>query len=174
MGDKQKWAAADAGMLAAVLCAVLGQFCKRIEIAGSVRRGRRMVSDLEILYVPKVEVRVDPKDFFAQSSVNLAEECIEKMLATGELAKRPNSLGTGMPVDLFSTTADNFFMSLVIRTGPKEFNLRLIESARRAGLLVHAYGVFERMGTGEKIIPKSEREVLEIAGLEWTIPEHRA
>lgn len=124
MADRQKWAAADAGMLGAVLCAVLGQFCERIEIAGSVRRGRRMVSDLEILYVPKVEVRINPKDFFAQSAVNLAEGCIEKMLAAGELAKRPNSLGhftwgplnklaihteTGMPVDLFSTTADNFF-----------------------------------------------------------------
>jgi DNA polymerase/3'-5' exonuclease PolX len=77
---------------------------------------------------------------------------------------------SGIPVDLFATTADRWFVSLVVRTGSKEMNTTLAGSALRRGMQHHAYGVLEVRATGEQIIPQSEREVLERLGVPYREP----
>lgn len=186
MKDRPRYPRNQALAVAAQLQAILFPACERIAIAGSLRRGKPDVGDIELLFIPKLSKR--PDGLFDERIVDVCFEVCEKLLRDGVLAKRPNVNGhfawgeknklaihlpSGIGVDFFATSMDRWFMSLVIRTGPKDFNLRLIESASRKGLRVHAYGVFEKMTTGEKIIPNSEQEVLELSGMPWIEPRNR-
>ena len=76
-------------------------------------------------------------------------------------------------MDLFAATAERWFVSLVIRTGSKEMNTTLANSALRRGMQLHAYGVLENSKTGEQIIPQSEREVFEQLGVPYREPAER-
>lgn len=55
------------------LVAALRPACERLEIAGSLRRGKAEVGDVEILFVPRVEERPDPEDLLRRTvEVNVA------------------------------------------------------------------------------------------------------
>lgn len=161
-------------------------FTERLLVVGSVRRGKAEVSDVELLFIPKIVIEQEPGDMFARAAVNWAWREVDRLVTAGVLAKRLNSAGftawgeknrlavhvaSGMPVDLFCVTAEMWWLSVVIRTGPKDFNLRLIDAAGQRGVKVHAYGAFEK--DGEKIVPQNEREVFEITGMAWVEPESR-
>lgn len=196
--EKKRWPASLAAVVATGLMdqirpdnCLAGMFspepARYIAAAGSLRRRKEEVGDAEILYVPRIGLVQKPGEMFA-SEGSLADAMIEELVRGGKLAKRPNVDGqftwgplnklaihkaTGLPVDLFATTKENWFVSLVIRTGPKDFNIALIKSAKQRGLQLHAYGAFTEIGTGTPIYPKSEREVFELAGMPWLEPEQR-
>lgn len=157
-----------------------------IAIAGSLRRKKAMVSDIELLFVPNTEER--PSDLFAVKAHDLAAEYIDKLLADGVLAKRPSASGvftwgeknklalhvpSGIPVDFFATTVENWWNSLCIRTGSKEMNIELTTGAIKLGRRLHAYGsgVSEKDGT---VIPAtSEKHVFELCGVPYREPRLR-
>jgi DNA polymerase/3'-5' exonuclease PolX len=138
MADKQRWPAAIARKVAEQLIAELAPGCDRIEIAGPLRRDKPDVGGIEILFVPRIgQVRVLGELF--PKSGSLADELIEHWLAKGALTKCHNIKGTawgalnklavhaasGVPVDLFATTTEHWFVSLVVRMGSKEMNTTL-------------------------------------------------
>lgn len=184
---KSKIPAVEAMAVAVSLRDALHPFCERIEIAGSLRRKKLLVSDVELLYTPKWEVRKD--GLFDTKMVNLAEEKILALLLGAVITKRLNTLGrilswgpenkyavhaaTGISIDLFATTEERFWMALVIRTGPKELNIRLMTECRKNGLEGHAYGTFTKIPGGETVPVGSEREVFQLAGIPWLEPEQR-
>jgi DNA polymerase (family X) len=116
----------------------------------------------------------------------LADELLDLWLADGTLRKRPNINGSvtwgeynklavhrsGIPVDLFATTADRWFVTLVMRTGPSESNVALAAAAKRRGMQFHAYGMLEGRD-GQSIITQSEQEVFERCGMPYREPEQR-
>lgn len=187
MGDKQKWAAVEAATVAVALKGALAPFCERIEIAGSLRRGKRMVSDIELLYVGRRQNIAN--DFFNESTCDAAAACLDSLLNRSVIAKRPNSLGrftwgpqnklgihveSGIPVDFFSTSEANWWVSLVIRTGSKETNLKLTTGAQARGRTLHAYGAgVEINATGEVMACRSEEDVFEWCGVPYLKPEDR-
>ncbi|RYD50171.1 MAG: hypothetical protein EOP83_24365, partial [Verrucomicrobiaceae bacterium] len=65
-------------VVAGELVHLLGPVCERIAIAGSLRRDKPEVGDVEILFVPRIEER--PLDMFAIEHVSLAEEAIQRLL----------------------------------------------------------------------------------------------
>lgn len=187
--EKKKWPAPLAKRVALGIMSPLAQVCEpgRLCVAGSMRRGKDEVGDIEILYVSRIGQVQKPGEMF-ESQGSLADMLIDDLRRGGKLDKRQNINGqftwgaqnklaihkaTDLPVDFFSTTEENWFVSLVIRTGPKDFNIGLIQNAKRRGLQLHAYGAYTEIGTGLPIYPKSEREVLELAGLPWIPPEER-
>lgn len=123
--------------------------------------------------------------------LSLTDKALEQSLQAGWLAKRTNKDGgvawgaknklavhvpTGVPVDLFAATAENWFNYLVCRTGPGESNIRIAAAAKTRGWKWTPYGAgFARpMGLGEAIHPvESEREVFEFVGLEYREPWER-
>lgn len=187
MSDKRKFPAVEADLVAIALRAVLHPFCERIEIAGSLRRGKRFVGDIEILLVPKLQKISN--DFFNESTQDMAAACLDSLLNRGVIAKRANSLGrftwgpsnklgvhveSGIPVDFFSTIEANWWVSLVIRTGSKETNLELTTGAQRMGRTLHAYGSgVEVNATGEILHAHSEEEVFDLCGRPYKKPEDR-
>jgi DNA polymerase (family 10) len=187
LSDKPRWPAAIAHKVAAELVAELQPRCEQISVAGSLRRAKAEIGDIEILFVPRIGQVHMPGELFPKSG-SLADELIEQWLAKGFIIKRHNVNGSttwntlnklaihassGLPVDLFATTAKRWFVSLVVRTGSKEMNTALAGSALRRGMKLHAYGVLEVTATGEQIIPQSEREVFERLGVPYREPAQR-
>lgn len=177
----------DALKVAKELCDYLAPHCDRIIVAGSLRRRRLVVGDVEILYIPKTVTEKD--GLFDQVDVNLAEKAIQSLLEASILEKRPNTLGhscwgpqnklaihkaSGIPVDLFATDEPRWWVAKVIRTGPKETNLALTNGAIALGRKLHAYGVgVEDMTTGQIFPAGSEQEVFTLCGVPYAEPWNR-
>ena len=182
---KTKVPIADALVVASTLLKELLPFCERVAIVGSIRRCKPMVSDIELLYIPRFEER--QFDLLTTQLVRLADEHINGWLKSGMIIKRPSSTGvtawgaknkfavhvpSGISVDFFATTYENWWVSIVIRTGSKETNLALTNGAIKLGRRLNAYGcgVIER---GEIIPARSERDVFDLCGIPYDEPEAR-
>lgn len=168
--------------------------CERIEIAGSVRRRKPEVGDVEILYVPRLAIQNVPGDMFACHELCLTDELLTLAIAEGTLRRRTNSRGsevwgkknklgiddyTGMAIDFFSTTADCFANYLVSRTGPAELNVEICERAQFKGWKWHPYGKgFECVNLGTQFgawhVCNSEADVFQFVGLPVMTPEQRS
>lgn len=155
-------------------------------VAGSLRRRKPEVGDIEIVYVTRQAER--KADFFATESVNLVDEVTSQMLKDGRLAKRPsvtgvftwgplNKLGihvaSGIPIDLFATSLENWWVSLVIRTGSKESNLRLTTGANNQDATLNAYGSGITWSDGTRTDAVSERHVFELCKVPYLDPWKR-
>lgn len=187
MSDKQKWPWEMAMPIAEELVALLAPCCERIAIAGSLRRLKPQVGDIEILFVPKTTTRAD--GLFDQRIVSVADEVIEQNLKDGYFAKRPSKIGvftwgesnklaihtaSGIPVDLFSVPAQNWWVSLVVRTGSKETNLKLTMGAQKKNHTLHAYGYgVTNRKTNETTPATSEQHVFELCGVDYLLPKDR-
>lgn len=184
---KLRWPAGLACRIGDELVAALAPHCERVCIAGSLRRNKPDVGDIEILYVPRIGQIRRPGSLFTESG-SLADELLECWLTTGVLDKRLNKNGhpawgplnklarhtaSGISVDLFATTSEHWFVSLVVRTGSAAMNIELAASGLRRGMKLHGYGVIERIATGEQIVPNSEQEVFELLGVPYREPHER-
>ena len=133
-----------------------GPACERIEIAGSVRRGKPDPHDIEIVAVPKLEVLVAKRDMFADSDVTMAQRnLLDELLANWrdeglKLAHRPDKNGRpawgprfkravmadGIAVDIFSVLPPaQWGVIFAIRTGPAEFSHALMTSRLEGGFM---------------------------------------
>lgn len=123
---------------------------------------------------------------------NMAEDEIGSLLGRGVLSKRPSVTGVfswglknklalhrgGIPVDLFTASATNWFSYLVCRTGPAESNIRIATAAQVRGWKWNPYGAgFSRGGplAGEREVHavESEEDVFAFVGLPYFQPEER-
>lgn len=185
--EKQRWPYAIGAALAEQIKVDLAPFCERIEIAGSIRRKKESVGDVELLFIPKFEDR--QFDMFTTAPINLASETLGNWLVAGIISKRPGSDGTfawgpknklaihsatGIPIDFFATTAENWWVSLVIRTGGKDTNLKLTTGAQARGASLNAYGCGITLTGGDIIPATSERHVFELCKVPYQEPEERA
>lgn len=188
MSDKQRWPRLAALKVAGELVAALTPCCYRIEVAGSLRRGKESVGDIELLFIPNYGLRGVPGDMFASEMASLADEKINQLCKQGVLKERLSKSGvrawgkenklavhipSGIPVDFFTTDEDRWFVALVVRTGGKDSNLTLTTSAQRLGRKLHAYGMGVEWPDG--IINRCNREedVFEFCGVPYRKPEDR-
>jgi DNA polymerase/3'-5' exonuclease PolX len=185
---KPRWPADFARRIADELVEALRPRCEQLCIAGSLRRGKAEVGDIEILYVSRIGAMRSPGELFARSG-SLADELIDQWLTEGVLTKRPKNgvtawgplnklarhTASGVNVDLFAATRERWFVSLVVRTGSWEMNTQLAASALRRGLKLHVSvnAAIERLDTDELIFPQSEREVFELCGMPYREPAER-
>ena len=119
--------------------------CYCIVKAGSVRRGIAEVKDIEICYIPRlVSKRVD---LFTYTDVSATDGVIADIVACGFLAwdeevkrngpkyKRLIHVNTGIVVELFAATLENWGLILALRTGPAEFNHKLVTQWSHGGIM---------------------------------------
>ena len=167
----------------------LAPACEVISVGGSYRREKPLVGDLEIVFVPKVIS--EPDGLFDSIRVSLADKMIESWLATGVIKKRlaatsrfsswgplnkhAHHVVSGIGVDFFAEPdIRDWGRTLAVRTGPAEFNVRLMATAPRHGLNAHAYGpALDRIGNGERVFAATEREFIELCGLPYQEPKDR-
>lgn len=193
---KTKYPRAAALDVARLLVACLKPCCSHLIVAGSLRRLKPEVGDVEILYVPNIVTGPDPDDLFGkQKSFNAVDVALAELIDKhAVLGKRPNihghtawgaknklavHLASGIPVDLFEATVENWWNLVVCRTGGQNSNVEISMAAQRAGWNWNPYGCgFSRPNperNGWSLIREihSEREVFEFVGLPYREPKDR-
>lgn len=136
---------------------------RRITVAGSLRRRRETVRDIDILITSTHPQKV--MDRFV--SLDPAAQ----VQAHGE-TKSSIRTAQGVQVDLRVVEPDSFGAALVYFTGSKEHNVKIRGLANRMGLIVNEYGVFRLKGN-RRVAGKEEADVYRALGLAWVPPELR-
>jgi len=134
---------------------------QRVEIAGSYRRRRETVGDLDIV--------VSGTDGAAVMDRLLAHEDIERVVSHGE-TRSTVILHSGLQVDVRTVEADSFGAALLYFTGSKEHNVELRQRAIDRHWKLNEYGLFN----GERpIAGREEQDLYARLGLAWVPPELR-
>jgi DNA polymerase (family 10) len=136
---------------------------ERIEVAGSLRRMRETVKDVDLLATSTDPARV------TKTLVSLPS--VAEIIAHGDTRASVRHQD-GIQVDLRVVEPEAFGAALQYFTGAKEHNVRLRELARRRGLSISEYGVFEET-SGTRVAGLTEEEVYAAVGLPWIPPELR-
>ncbi len=136
------------------------------ELAGSARRRRATVGDLDLLASSEHPQKVC-RDFAASGQ-------LEEVTMAGE-TKVSGLLDSGRSVDLRVVPPESYGAALQYFTGSQAHGVALRTRAQKMNLTVNEYGVFEQHGgeVGKRIAGASEQEVYAAVGLEWIPPELR-
>jgi DNA polymerase (family 10) len=138
----------------------------RLEMAGSYRRGRETVGDLDILVVStRASEVMDRLAAFPER---------EDVIARGE-TKMSIRLASGLQVDLRVVPGESFGAALQYFTGSKDHNVQLRGLARQRDLKINEYGVFRVAEDGSEtyVAGKDEKGVYAALGLPLFPPELR-
>lgn len=186
--DKPKSPRDAALKVAQELCDVLKPVTDRLIVAGSLRRRKLMVGDVEILFVPKVSSVQTGLFETDRETVDHAAKELDRLLASGVIAKRRNVHGSemwgaknrlavhvasGIPVDLFATTSPNWWNYLVCRTGNAKNNIVICNAAIARGWTWNPYGAGFTDAAGVIHPVASERDVFDMVGLSYLEPWER-
>jgi len=135
----------------------------QIRIAGSIRRWKDTVKDIDILATSR-----DPKAVM-NAFVHLPH--VQDILMHGP-TKSSVIIHEGLQVDLRVVEEDSFGAAMAYFTGNKAHNIRLREMAVKAGLKINEYGIF-REKDDKKLGGKREEDVYRILGIPFIAPELR-
>ncbi len=135
----------------------------KIIVAGSIRRWKDTVKDIDILATSR-----DPK---AVMSAFIHLPHVKDVLMHGP-TKSSVIIHEGLQVDLRVVEEESFGAALAYFTGSKAHNIRLREMAVKAGLKINEYGIF-REKDDQKIGGSKEEDVYRILGLPYIPPELR-
>ena len=130
-----------------------------VGMAGSLRRGRSTVGDLDLL-------STDPR------VVGATKGCpgVAQVLESGP--KRTSvKLEEGVQVDVRVFSEDEYGAALVYFTGSKDHNIALRNLAIEKGWKLNEYGLFER--SGKRLAGRTEEEVYRKLGMAYVPPELR-
>jgi len=134
---------------------------KKIEWAGSLRRMRENIGDIDILATGPHREKI------VHAFTHLPE--VKEVLASGE-TKASVIVEGGVQIDLRVVEEDSYGAALQYFTGSKGHNIHLRGIAKAKGIKINEYGVFK----GEKKIGgKEEKDVYKILGMDWIEPELR-
>jgi len=153
--------------IVAALRAVPG--CVRCTYAGSLRRMRETVGDIDIL----AAVAAGPEGGAAGSSAPLmaalrALPGVAEVIASGD-TKTSVRTQRGLQVDLRVVPDDSWGAALQYFTGSQAHNVRIREIAVRLGLRLSEYGLL-RVEDGERIASRTEEEIYHALGMSWVPP----
>jgi len=139
---------------------------ERIEVAGSYRRQKKTIGDIDILILCKDVEKV--MDAFVEF------EDVAKVLAKGE-TKSMVKLENALDVDLRVVPKESFGAALMYFTGSKHNNVKLREIALKKNMTLNEYGLYEYKDgeKGKLLASETEEDVYEKLGVEFVRPEGR-
>lgn len=137
---------------------------ERVTPAGSLRRGKETVGDLDLLATgPGADAAIER--FVKHPKVS-------EVLAKGENKASAKFGMEGIQVDLRALPEENYGSALQYFTGSKEHNVALRSRAVKAGFKLSEYGLF-RASDEKKVAGTTEEGVYKALGLAWIPPELR-
>jgi DNA polymerase (family X) len=136
---------------------------ERIEIAGSIRRRRESVKDIDL-----VATSADPVGVM-EAFIGLPQ--VEAVTMHG-LTRSSVTIQEGVQVDLRVVEPESFGAALAYLTGSKAHSVRLREMAQKRGLKINEYGIF-REEDDERLGGALEEDVYRLVGLPFVPPELR-
>jgi DNA polymerase (family X) len=132
-----------------------------IAVAGSYRRRRETIGDLDILVTSGSSAQV--MDRFAQYSE------VAEVVSKGD-TRATVKLRGGLQVDLRAVEPAAYGAALLYFTGSKAHNIELRKIAQEKSYKLNEYGLFK--GT-RRVAGKTEQEIYALLGLDWIAPELR-
>lgn len=193
MNDKTLYPLSVGIEAAAMAAEMLEPVCRRVVIAGSVRRKRAQVHDVDLVIWPDYEVVTADHQLslfiFEHKPSYQATKLLQLARKLGwvewdpanwpGIIRIPTSEESGLaveriPIELYICEPDggNFEALLQMRTGSAEYNIRLAKRAQELGLRYRAgYGIYE----GERRVDDgTEAGIFTALGWEYTLPEFRS
>ncbi len=136
---------------------------KQINLAGSIRRRKETIRDIDILVTSDKPEKV--------MQVFTTMELVKKVVLKGPTKSTVN-VKSDIQVDLRVVEDESYGAALQYFTGSKEHNVILRTMASQMGYKLNEYGVFLK-DTEEKVAGKTEEEIYKLFGLAWIPPELR-
>lgn len=172
--------------IAGELAECLRPGCERIDIAGSIRRGKTEVKDIEIVAKPKLAV-----DLFGNVDIKAphhVEVLVDRLVKAGRVEPRLRTdgktrIGWGskyrailldgsIPVDLFMVVPPaQWGAALAIRTGPGTYSKELVTKCQARGLKCKGLALHRQDGT--VVETPEEEDFFRACGVPWVPPEDR-
>lgn len=198
MSVPQSRPASDVMQAVQTLWPVLEPCCERLEIAGSLRRGRSFCKDGEIVCVPKMVP--DPTALFDGKPVSAVVLLLDRLLAEGAIEIRTKEDGSrlawgerercftfqGVAIDVFSCVGnDQWGLKFLLRTGPYEFSKWIVTSrfdggAMPPGMRSYQGAIWDgarKEGDkliGGRMVPTPEEiDVFNVLGIDYIEPGER-
>ncbi|GAI60760.1 unnamed protein product, partial [marine sediment metagenome] len=138
----------------------LEPYCDRVEVAGSIRRRRPVVRDIDLVLVARDRQNLD------SALMKMGNYKMSGMkIARVEL--------DSIPLDIYFTTPETFATLLLIRTGSVESNIRLATLAKKKEWRLAASGGGLFNEKGERIAGDTEESIYEALGVPYREPEER-
>jgi DNA polymerase (family 10) len=139
---------------------------EKIEIAGSLRRCKETIKDIDILIVSEKPLVVMNK------FINLP--MVKEVLAKGETKSSVISRENNMQVDVRVVDKKSFGSALLYFTGSKEFNIKLRQLAIKNNYKINEYGIFSVSGSRERwLAGKTEGDIFSLLKMAYIEPELR-
>lgn len=176
----------------------IAAYCDRIDIAGSIRRQKPEVGDIEIVCQPKSE---ESKDLFGNVEYTIRDTDFQQIVSKlGKVIKgKPDGrymqieLPEGINLDLFMPEPNDYYRQLAIRTGSADYSFKVIATGWKAkGWAGTEAGLRKMTECLEKKSPdgkskwtcsiatptlppawQSEKEFFEWIGVKWIDPKLR-
>jgi len=141
----------------------LTPYCKKIEVAGSIRRGKPDPKDVDILLIPKSKGAWEQIKKYGERQKNHMRLKGDKIISFWK---------HGVQVDVYVTEPKGYGSMAMFLTGPSGYNIGLRIIAKKKGMKLNQYGLFNRE-TGEMIAGKTEESVYQALGKAYKKPSLR-
>jgi len=175
--------AAKARAVAKAIALAIDDVCDRVAIAGSLRRGRARVHDIDLVVISKKVVvpkkrptLLDRTEKVPAIHVRLQELSDQNKLCALRLSEkicRFDAVKSQIPVDIYLADEQTWPTLLLIRTGSKQHNIRLCQHARRLGWILHADGSGLEKPDGSFAQVETEEDIFHHLALPYKKPEER-
>lgn len=164
---------AEVEPLAFKILDTIGPYCLRCDIAGSFRRQKQTVNDLDIV------VQLKPIPLYWLQIIKLIRSEFDALtvkqgdkLATLNVPFASKQGQGYVQVDLYRADPDTWGILLLVRTGSKEHNVKLCNLAISKGLrLQYSVGLTDKYGN--VVAGRTEEEVFAALGMPYVVPEDR-
>lgn len=180
MSEGHRMPLGAARKLAESVVAELLPGCQRIAVAGSIRRAKPTIGDLEVVAIPTPALDL----FGGPTGGTMLDPILGQLVAAGRLERvkggekyRQYVLPRhGCKLDLFLASPETWPCVLVIRTGSAEFSHRLVTPKAHGGLCPSDMKFSEgRLWRDGQPLPLAdERDLFAALGLDWIEPQARA
>ena len=177
--------------LAEKLAAELAPYCDRIEVAGSIRRGKPDPKDIELVVIPRFNEARGVNllgEMVVLGQANLLENGLAWLFAGREWAldqalkrngpkyKRLVHLNSGICCDLFIVTVESWGVQFTIRTGPGDFSKEMVTRALHLGMQVDGGQLWRvhRDGTRTVVPTLTEHDFFAALRVPFLLPPDRS
>ncbi|MEJ2501107.1 MAG: PHP domain-containing protein, partial [Campylobacterales bacterium] len=134
---------------------------KAIEVAGSIRRRKETVKDIDIIVAASMDS--DVMDVF----VTLPD--VKRIVMQGP-TRSSVELSQGLHVDLRVVQPEAFGSALHHFTGSKAHNIALRKLAENRGLKINEYGIYKGV---KRLGGKDEKDIYDVLKMDYIVPELR-
>lgn len=151
------------------LRALMHPYCDRIEIAGSVRRQKEFVNDIELCLIPKPGMA---NKLFNRLGIFLLQGNPGfKYIKNGDKYKQ--FIFSRCKIDLFITTHEQWGLIFLIRTGPADYGKSMLSRWKYLTKGGYSKDGFLYTASGEKVITPEETDVFALCKSKYKEPEFR-